>query len=296
MARTARKKLIIEARINEYMMRDDNPNVPWTPDEIAEAAAGAREAGASIVHYHARNADGSPCHDAGTYGETIRKIRGACDVLVHPTLGQVTITGDEARLRHITGVADDPALKPDIAPIDIGSTNVDVYDARTKAYRTDDLAYVNTIGTLRFFAERLRALGVKPVIVSWTIPFTRTLEAFLDMGLVDEPVYLLLALSDSGYLGGHPGTVRGLMAHLDFLPRNRRIEWSVNNKVGNLFGPAAAAIEMGGHVAVGLGDYPYTELGAPTNADVVREVARLAKAMGREVATPDDTREMLGMA
>lgn len=295
MARTARKKLIIEARVNEYMMRDDNPNVPWTPDEIAEAAAGARQAGASIVHYHARNADGSPCHDAGTYAETIRKIRGACDVLVHPTLGQVTITGDEARLSHIAGVADDPALRPDIAPIDIGSTNVDVYDARSKAYRTDDLAYVNTIGTLRFFAGRLRELGVKPVIVSWTIPFTRTLEAFLDMGLVDEPVYLLFALSDSGYLGGHPGTVRGLMAHLDFLPRDRRIEWSVNNKVGNLFGPAAAAIEMGGHVAVGLGDYAYTELGAPTNADVVREVARLAKAMGREVATPDDTREMLGM-
>ena len=295
MARTARKKLIIEARVNEYMMRDANPNVPWTPDEIAEAAAGAREAGASIVHYHARNADGSPCHDAGTYDETIRKIRGACDVLVHPTLGQVTITGDEARLRHIAGVADDPALKPDIAPIDIGSTNVDVYDAQAKAYRTEDLAYVNTIGTLCFFAERLRALGVKPVIVSWTIPFTRTLEAFLDMGLVDEPVYLLFALSDSGYLGGHPGTVQGLMAHLEFLPRNRRIEWSVNNKVGNLFGPAAAAIEMGGHVAVGLGDYAYTELGAPTNADVVREVARLARAMGREVATPDDTREMLGM-
>ena len=295
MARTARKKLIIEARINEYMMRDDNPNVPWTPDEIAEAAAGAREAGASIVHYHARNADGSPCHDAETYTEIIRKIRGACDVLVHPTLGQVTIKGDEARLRHIVDAVDDPALKPDIAPIDIGSTNVDVYDAPTKAYRTDGLAYVNTIGTLRFFAERLRELGVKPVIVSWTIPFTRTLEAFLDMGLVDEPVYLLFALSDSGYLGGHPGTVQGLMAHLDFLPRNRRIEWSVNNKVGNLFGPAAAAIEMGGHVAVGLGDYPYTELGAPTNADVVREMARLAKAMGREVATPDDTREMLGM-
>ena len=295
MASTARKKLIIEARVNEYMMRDDNPNVPWTPDEIAEAAAGARQAGASIVHYHARNADGSPCHDARTYAETIRKIRGACDVLVHPTLGQVTIKGDEARLRHIVDAADDPALKPDIAPIDIGSTNVDVYDADTKAYRTDDLAYVNTIGTLRFFAGRLRELGVKPVIVSWTIPFTRTLEAFLDMGLVDEPVYLLFALSDGGYLGGHPGTVQGLMAHLDFLPRNRRIEWSVNNKVGNLFGPAAAAIEMGGHVAVGLGDYPYTELGAPTNADVVREMARLAKAMGREVATPDDTREMLGM-
>ncbi len=121
MATAARKKLIIEARVNEYMMRDANPNVPWTPDEIARAAAEAREAGASIVNYHARNADGSPCHDA------------------------------------------------------------------------------------------------------------------------------------------------------------------------------AAAIEMGGHVAIGLGDDPYTELGAPTNADVVHEVARLARAVGREVATPADTREMLGM-
>ena len=176
------------------------------------------------------------------------------------------------------------------------STNIDRYDAAAGRYGTDDLAYVNTIGTLQFFARRIRELGVKPVLVSWTIPFTRTLQAFLEMGLVDEPVYLLFSLTDSGILGGHPGTVRGLLAHLDFLPRGRLIEWTASNKIGNLIGPAAASLENGGHIAVGLGDYAYTELGTPTNGEVVHFVAQLARAMGREVATPTETREMLGMS
>lgn len=292
----ARRKVIIEARVNEYMPRDQNPNVPWTSDEIAETAAQCREAGASIVHYHARNADGSPNHEAETYFDTIRKIRAKSDVLIHPTLGQVTHQGDaDARLNHIITAAADPKLKPDFAPIDIGSTNVDVYDAEARRMKTEDLAYVNTPKTCAFFARRMRDLGVKPVIVSWAVPFTRLAEAFLEMDLIDEPVYLLFALSDCGYLGGHPGTVRGLINHLDFLPQGHAIEWSVNNKVGNLFGPAALALESGGHVAIGLGDYPYTELGTPTNADVVAQVANLARCLGREPATPDEAREILGI-
>ena len=94
-----KQKIIIEARINEYMQRDENPHVPWTPAEIAQAAADCRAEGASIVHYHVRNPDGSPCHDPEMYNDALRRIRDACDILVHPTLGQVTIKGDEARLR-----------------------------------------------------------------------------------------------------------------------------------------------------------------------------------------------------
>lgn len=290
------KKIIVEARINEYMMRDANPHVPWTPEEIAQAAADCRAEGASIVHYHVRNPDGSPCHDPQVYNDALRRIRAACDILVHPTLGQVTIKGDEARLRHIVETQNDPILKPDFAPIDMGSTNVDRYDAGRRAYTSDSLAYVNTIGTLELFARRMRDLGVKPELVSWTVPFTRTIEAFLDMGLVDEPVFLLFSLTDSGIFGGHPGTVRGLQAHLDFLPRHRNILWSVSNKIGNLFGPAALSCEQGGHLAVGLGDYPYLELGQPTNGAVIRAFVDLARAMGREPATPAETRDLLGMA
>jgi 3-keto-5-aminohexanoate cleavage enzyme len=291
-----KQKIIIEARINEYMQRDENPHVPWTPAEIAQAAADCRAEGASIVHYHVRNPDGSPCHDPEMYDDALRRIRDACDILVHPTLGQVTIKGDEARLRHIVETQNDPILKPDFAPIDMGSTNVDRFDPVAKAYRTDDLAYVNTIGTLKFFARRMRELGVKPELVSWTVPFTRTIEAFLEMGLVDEPVYLLFSLTDSGIFGGHPGTIRGLQAHLDFLPRDRNIVWSASNKIGNLFGPAALACEQGGNIAVGLGDYPYLELGQPTNGAVIREFVRLARGFGREPATPAETRHLLGMA
>ena len=290
------QKIIIEARINEYMMRDENPHVPWTPEEIAKAAADCRAEGASIVHYHVRNPDGTPCHDPEMYNDALRRIRDACDILVHPTLGQVTIKGDEARLRHIVETQNDPILKPDIAPIDMGSTNVDRYDPVAKSYTSDNLAYVNTIGTLQFFARRMRELGVKSELVSWTVPFTRTIEAFLDMELVEEPVYLLFSLTDSGIYGGHPGTIRGLQAHLDFLPRDRNIIWSASNKIGNLFGPAALACEQGGNIAVGLGDYAYLELGQPTNGAVIREFARLARGFGREPATPPETRQILGMA
>jgi uncharacterized protein (DUF849 family) len=291
-----KQKIIIEARINEYMMRDENPHVPWTPEEIAQAAADCRAEGASIVHYHVRNPDGSPCHDAEMYNDALRRIRAACDILVHPTLGQVTIKGDEARLRHIVETQNDPILKPDFAPIDMGSTNVDRFDPAANAYTSDNLAYVNTIGTLQFFATRMRALGVKPELVSWAVPFTRTIEAFLEMGLVDEPVYLLFSLTDSGIYGGHPGTIRGLQSHLDFLPRDRNIVWSASNKIGNLFGPAALACEQGGNIAVGLGDYAYLELGQPTSGAVIKEFARLARSFGREPATPAETRQLLGMA
>jgi hypothetical protein len=99
---TAKPKLIIEARINEYMMRGHNSHVPWTPEEIADAAAGAHTAGAAIVHWHARHADGSPCHDAAVYARTIRLIRERCDILVHPTLGQALLSG--AAIRPSTAV------------------------------------------------------------------------------------------------------------------------------------------------------------------------------------------------
>lgn len=291
-----KKPLIIEARVNEYMPRGGNPNVPYTPREIAQAAIEAHRAGASIVHWHARTDDGSPCHDAAVYAETIRMIRGECDVLLHPTLGQVTQSNasDEQRLTHIEALFE-MGLAPDFAPVDLGSTNIDVYDRENRRYLTGDRTYKNATGTLQYLSTRLRELGVKPVFLSWAVPFTRTLDAFIEIGIASEPAYLLFALSDGGILGGHPGTVRGLMAHLQFLPGDRRIEWSVNNKIGNLLAPAAASIEMGGHVAIGLGDYTYPELGTPTNGEMVARVADMARAQGRAVASVEETRALLGM-
>lgn len=289
------KKLIIEVRINEYAMRTSNPNVPWSPREIGADAAACRAAGASIVHFHARGADGSISHDAEVYAETIRQARSRCDVLLHPTLGQINVAGDEARLAAVEQMAKDPATRPDFAPMDMGSTNIDPYDPVAKRFVSEGKVYVNSVKTLSYFARRMRELGVKPMLCSWTVPFLRSIEAFVEAGLLDEPVMNGFVLTEGGLYGGHPGTVRGLEALLDFLPKRCRMEWSVMCKHGNLFPAAMAAIERGGHVSIGLGDHPYNELGMPTNADLVGEIVRMARSVGREPATPVETREMLEM-
>jgi 3-keto-5-aminohexanoate cleavage enzyme len=288
-----RKKLIIEARINEYMPRSANPTVPFTAEEIAEEAAKAREAGASIVHFHARKIDGSPAHDAESYACAIRAIRSKCDCLVNPTLGQIT-NQDGERLAHIEILAQSEDTRPELAPIDTGSTNIDRFDQDAHRYLTGHQTYRNETAVLERLARRLPELGVKPHFISWNISFTRTFNALREMGLVEDPPYLQFALTDSGILGGHPGTIKGLFAHLEFLP-SLPLEWTFCSKIGNPTGPAAAAIEMGGHCAVGLGDYGWPELGAPNNGDVVRHIVEIAKMMGRKIASPAEAREMLGL-
>ena len=87
----------------------------------------------------------------------------------------------------------------------------------------------------------------------------------------------------------------GLQAHLDFLPADKRIVWTVVNYGGNLLALAGAIIAMGGHISIGIGDYPYPELGQPRNADLVRRVVQIARDVGREVATPEEGKRILGI-
>jgi uncharacterized protein (DUF849 family) len=291
------RKLIIEARVNEYMMREQgNPNVPYSPDEIARDAVACREAGAAVLHFHARKADGSPEHAIESYAETVGLIRARSDILVHPTLGYVTLDQPaERRLDHIIDMAKDPSKAPHFAPMDMGSVNVDRYNAQARRFETDDLVYKNSTRTLTYFAEHIRAAGLKPYLVSWTIGFTRYVGAFLDMGLLDEPAYLCFCLTDNTFLGGHPGTLKGLQAHLDFLPAGRHVEWTVVNFGGNLFSLAGAIIAQGGHISIGLGDYTYAELGRPTNAEIVARIAGMARELGREIATPEEAKAILAM-
>lgn len=287
-------KLIIEVRVNEYMMRDVNPHVPWTAEDLARDAAEIRAAGASMLHFHARNPDGSPAHDYETYRDAIRAIRGASDLILHPTLGQLTIKGDAARVAHIPRLAED-GLTPEFASIDLGSTNIDIYDPVAKSFTSTNKTYVNTTETLTFLMKTFRAANVRPVIACWSIPFVRTIEPFFDMGLLSGPAYVLLIHTGGGQLGGHPPTPVGLRAFLDVMP-DRPIQWSVCSKPGNLFPTAAQAIQLGGHVSIGIGDHTYAEMGTPTNAELVRRVVEMAKSYGREVATPDEARRMLGVA
>jgi 3-keto-5-aminohexanoate cleavage enzyme len=289
------KKLIIEARVNEYNMRDGNPNVPWSTGEIASAAAACRKAGASMVHFHARKADGSPEHAYEAYRDTVKAIRAASDILIHPTLGYVTLNAPASeRLSHIRRMVED-GVRPDIAPMDMGSTNVSVI--KNGAYLADqeERVYQNSTATLHYFADHLRQYRLKPYLQIWNISFMREMAQFARTNWVDQPVFAEFVCTDNHCIGGHPGTAKGLQAFIDFVPEDVHVEWTVCNYGGSVLNLASQAISQGGHISIGLGDWDYKELGAPRNEELVARVAEIARACGREVATPAEAKQILGM-
>lgn len=202
------KKLIIEVRANEYMMRDVNPHVPFTPAELARDAAACQTAGASMIHFHARNEDGSPAHAYENYRDAIRAIRDASDLMIHPTLGQITIKGDEARVAHIPRLAAD-GLTPEFGSIDLGSTNIDIFDWEANRYTSENKTYVNSTGTLAFLLKTFTEAKVRPVIACWSIPFVRTIEPFVRMGLLHGPIWALLIHTGGGQLADTRPMQRG---------------------------------------------------------------------------------------
>jgi uncharacterized protein (DUF849 family) len=290
------QKLIIEVRVNEYTMRHENPHVPWSAKELGMTAQEIQSAGASIVQFHMRKSDGAPAHGFDAYEEAVASIRAHSGLLINPTLGQITVGGSRDRIQHLEHFKDRPELLPEICGIDPGSTNIDTYDAASKSFKTLDKVYVNAHETLQLFAQRFKALGIKPALACWSIPFLRTSAALIEMGLIEPPPYFTFICTEGGVMGGHPATPQGLRAYLDHLPSKVPPVWSVCCKSGNLLPLAMTAIEQGGHVAIGIGDYAYPELGYPTNAALVDEVVKLARLVGREIASPQEAREMLGIA
>ena len=290
------RKMIIEARVNEYAMRDANPHVPWTPVEIADAAARCRDAGASILHYHARADDGSPLQTFELNAEIIRRVREKCDMLILPTLGFFSNDEDPAsRIGCMLELAKSPETRPDLAPIDTGSVNLETFDAATGAFAHADRIYENSTASLVHYAKSLKQAGIKPKLVCWSIGFVRRAAALMQAGLIDEPGYFLLNMTDGPYITGHPGTPAGLQALVDFLPAGRACVWTANIVGGSLVDLAPHVARSGGNIAPGIGDYAYSELGAPPNEEVVRRVAAIAREHGREIATPGDVRGMLGL-
>jgi 3-keto-5-aminohexanoate cleavage enzyme len=289
------RKVVIEVRANEYEPRDRNPNVPWTAEEIAADAKACVEAGAAIVHFHARKPDGSPDHSYEGYRDVMAAVRAATDVMVHVTLGAQTHEGNaESRLDHVLRLVED-GLKPEFAPLDMLSTNADMFDPVANRFVTDSIVYKNSTATLRYFAEKLREVGVRPQLEGWNIPALRWIDAFLRAGHVTAPLSIGLPLTEGGAMGGHPGSEKGLRAFLDFLPEGGEHLWTVSLFQGNLLPLIPYAVERGGHIGIGIGDYPYPELGLPTNAALVAEVARIVRASGAEVATVAEARAMFGV-
>ena len=289
------ERLIIEARVNEYATREDNRHVHWTPEEIATDASECREAGAAAVHFHPRTSRGEPDLTYGTYRDIMERIRSTSDVLLQPTLGAAAqATDPQVRIANLQRLVAD-GLRPDLAPMDMGSSNVDLLDRVGGEFTTDERVYVNSTATLRYFAGVMKELGVKPYLHLWNVVQLRLAAAFARSGVLDGPLWAGFCLSGDVAPFYHPATRAGLRAYVESVPDDCPVVWSVDAFQADLLELAPEIIASGGHIAIGLGDYAYGELGQPRNADVVSCIAKLAADQGREVASPSEARTILSM-
>jgi uncharacterized protein (DUF849 family) len=297
------EKLIIDARLNEYTMRGPNPRVPYTAEEIGRDAAACRAAGASIVHYHARDPEsGAPSNDVRHYAAAAAAIRAGCDAIVMPTLGASTVVELDARIGHIEAMAARADTRADLVPLDLASLSLALWQQGAPEVSGDDLVYHNSVGTLKALSARALAVGARPMAAIWNVPSLRLLEAFCRTGVLPETIFAELFTTEGGLIAGHPGTPAGLQALIDFVPDSIDCVWAAACFGANALPLAELAIARGGHVAIGLGDHPYPELGNeengghPSNAEVVAAVVEIARRHGRAVASPAEARARLGIA
>lgn len=290
----AKKKLIITLHANGPS-KATNPNLAYSPREIADQVVECWRQGAAVVHYHICDpVTGMPSADVSLFAETERLIKQQCDIITFPTLGALSAPS-EGRVSHILELAKDPATKPDCIPLDVITTNLDAYNAEQKTFTSLDRVYANTTRTLMDIVARVQAVGVTAVPMIWNVASVRVIEKLIEMGVLKTPLFCEISVYGEPYLAfGHPATVKGFNSVLDFIPADAHWRWTVSVIGANAFAILANAIELGGDVAIGLHDYPYPELGFPTNAELVGRVADMAQAMGREVATAAEARELLG--
>lgn len=285
--------LVIEVRCNESAERGENPTLPYGPQEVIEEGILAREAGASILHWHARDTDGSERpDDTALYREVIEGVREQTDLLLHPTLGFLGTQGDaRGRVRHIQELNEDPKTRIDMAPVDFGAFAADVWDGGYERFLTDDQVVVNRVGYLRELLGVLQETDVFVYSVVWGAGAVRTACSFRQMGLLDRPTFWCLGFTGDEVPGGPPPTLANLQTYLEAVPAGD--PWTVHCRNGDALPLAAWAIMLGGHVSIGLGDYPYSRFGRPRNSDLVRMVADMSLTLGRPVATPSEAREIL---
>lgn len=284
-------KVMIEAAINGNAMRRANPNIAYSPEEIAADAIATCRAGAALIHFHVRDPqNGKWVHDVPYYAEVYRRARRECDALLWPTF---PLDGDAAaRVHHFVELAKDPATKPDIGGADMGSVNLAGYNPETKKLSNGGLIYCNSYDTIRAFLETMRGLGLRPTLQIFDPSFLRAALVFLDQGLLSEPLLLKFYLGGPELPFGLPPTLKSLEAYLDML-RGVRCNWFAATLGGDNLPMVPLIVSLGGHVRVGLEDFQYARAGRFSNPQLAERAAATIRAMGHEVATPADARRML---
>ena len=292
---TTEKPVIIGVHVNENTMRAPNPHIPWTPSEIADTALACEGAGASLMHFHGRAVDGGVDHSAATYGEIVERVRAVSNLLLAPSMANVPGYTIDERLSNLAPNQSDPKRRSDFLVVDMGCAAMDLIDATTGLFATDSRVFVNDTRTQIELLSRASELGLVPYQTSFNVSWTRAIFAHARVRNPSSPLVIAFILGGDEFPAAHPATAAGLRAQLDLLPADLPVEWIVSAYRGNVLAAAEESIKRGGHVAIGAGDYHYEELGYPSTPDLVTEVVSIARRYGREPASPDQARRILGV-
>ncbi len=280
-----------------------SPHLPITASEIADAAIGAAEAGAAIVHLHARNPqDGRPDQSPEAFEPFLKVIRQASDVVVNLTTGGSPYMPVEER------VSPAEVWKPEVASLNMGSMNFGLFPMlkRYKDFRFDweepmlegskDLVFRNSFKDIRYALETLNATGTRYEFECYDTSMLYNLHYFWQEGLVEGPLFIQTCFGLMGGIGSHPDDVMHMKRTADRLFGDN-YRWSVLAAGVSQMRVAAMAAAMGGHVRVGLEDNLWLDKGqlAKSNAEQVTRVRQIIEGLGLEVATPDEAREILAL-
>ena len=270
------EKLIITACIcGAEVTKEQNPAVPYTVEEIAREAKSAYDAGASIIHLHVREDDGTPTQSKDRFAVCIDAIKKvAPDVIIQPsTGGAVGMTNDE-RLQPTE-------LNPEMATLDCGTCNFGGVEV-----------FMNTENMIIDFGQKMIRRGIKPECEVFDKGMIDMALRLAKKGHILHPMHFDFVMGVNGGISGEP---RDLLFMRESIPADAT--WTVSGVGRFEFPMVTMGILMGGHARVGFEDYVYLEKGvlAKENGELVDKVVRIAKELGRQIAKPDEAREILGL-
>ena len=280
-----------------------SPYLPVSPEEIAEAGIAAVEAGASILHLHARDPkDGRPTQDPKVFQKFLPTIKNNTNAVINLTSGGAATMTIEERLQ--------PALqlKPEVASLNMGSMNFGLYPMlnrfkdfdhaweRTYLENSKDLVFKNTFADIEYILSSCRENKTRFEFECYDISHLYNLAHFLDRGLVEPPLFVQSVMGILGGIGAHPDDLQHMRKTADRLLGDT-YQWSVLGAGRNQMEIARQGASLGSNVRVGLEDSIWAGPGklAESNAEQVRLVRNILEELGLSVATPDETRQILGL-
>ena len=272
--------LIVSAALTGMVpTKELNPNTPVTPDEIAADAERVCELGASILHLHARDADGRPTYRSDVYAEVVSRVRERCPeaIVCVSTSGRTFKTFEErSQVLELDG-----DVKPEMASLTLGSLNFPTQ------------ASVNDPEMIRRLAEKMKERGITPELEIFDLGMVDYARFLIDRGVLEPPLYANVLLGSLGTLAATP---LHLATVVQELPAGTT--WAAAGIGGFQLLVNSIAVAMGGNVRVGLEDNLWMDAAKTrfaSNADLVERVVGIARAVEREVATPAQARELIGL-